>query len=599
MIIFAAILFFILHFFPGYAFQKQFYKEARSAERLFIPAVLSLFLTPALFTGLTFAIGFESSLIFLPVIITMIGAYIFLKTGKQIPKISAQSVKSKIKKPVFVISASLFLILLLLFFLALPQFAFSRITDSHFHAAAVNEIRTYKSLPPDTACLPGEKLKYSWFPHLMTYLISEYSGLPTYSIFSFYGLYLFILFAYSVYILGNTYLSGNNAILSAFLAVILVYFYASFFLFSTQGYALPIISLAFYFMVKSFNNNGRKYKILAGFLVSSLIYIHGLSFVFCLIALISITTYSLASTGNLRRKMQSAAHYLLPLSAAFPFYLLNTASSKGLYMFQPLSGLFLYVSQMQYFSILLVILPFAAAKALKEKNGGQIQLLFSLVAIFAFVIMFVMPRNPNIYRNIFLSIFPLSLFGFYYLKGFSHIKIAAAAFLLILPWIFVYVDDLKNTFSAENFYGLQQYSASEWAGNNSSPHDRILAAPNPLYSGVSERKMIVCSDDFLRGWGYDQQRLKSSFGDTLSLFNSPSKDLIEKYMVKYIIYGDEENKFLQKYDVQPFDFAASSAFAAEYKSGNYTVYSVKDIKSLPEKPAVAFNFTRYSRWWEI
>lgn len=588
MIITDIILLIAVNYFSGFILYKFFFKQTDIFEKIFLPQIFSLITTPALFTLLFFLVGFGSALIALPIISIILFLYSF--------KFKQKTDKFRPDKKIFTIIGIFLAILLLFFFLEFYDHAFSRITDSHFHASIINEIKETKNLPPTTACLSGEKLRYSWFPHIQTAIISIYTNQPAYSIFSIYGAYLFLLFGSSVYIISRHYFKNRTSTMLIFHLTIFVYFIPSFYIFSTQGYALPLIILTFYTSIKSVEDNSVKYKILTGLLVASLIYTHGLSFIFSSLMLLSIVAYNIQ---DLKNKITTPLYYIIPLILIIPFYFFSSADAGGLYMLQPFSGIFLFMAQLQFFNILVLLIPFALIKGLKTDDRPQVYLFTTLITVFLFMMLFIMPSNLNVSRNIILLMIPLSLFCVRYLNNSNKIIKFFVMVLVASSWINIHTIDIANTFSATKFSQLPEYSAATWIKSNSTPQDRILAAPTSMYAGVSERKPIICNEDFLRSWAYSPANLKTRFTDMLTLYKSPSRELIQKYNIKYIIFGDNEKKLLEKYDMQPFDFLGSSSFKSEYKVENYTVYSVQDLNTLPEKTSIQINLTSYSRWWEV
>ena len=578
------ILFILLNYVAGYWLFRVFFRAVNKIEKIFVPQIIGLAATPGLFTLFFFLFGFTASLIILPAI-SMALSMLSIKL------IGQETKKTIVGRQAYYIIAAFIVVLIALFFSGFYDHAFSRITDTHFHASVINEIKSH-NIPPSTPCLPGESLRYSWYPHLSFALLSIYANTGVYAIFAFYGIYLFMLFAFISVLLAKEYLKSHSMILM-FITIVCTYFFASFFLSSTQGYALPILLLAFYTLIKSFDGNDKKFKILSSTMCSSLIYIHGLSFIFMSLVILPIILYKLID-----KKIKHMACYVVPFALTLPFLFLSDTST-GLYLFQPFSGLFLIIRYIPHFNILLPLAVLAAIKCIKLKENNQAQILLSIITVLIFLLLFIMPRSPNIERNIVLFMIPLSLFTLYYIKNSRTIVKIIVLVLVLYPLFSIHASDITNTFSSEKFFSTPEYMISSWIKNQNETSSRLIGSPTSIYTGVSGTEPVICNDDFLRGWDYNNTKLKANFGDTLLLLSDPSKELIKKYNIKYFVFGDMEKVFLEKYDMKPFDFPNSTAFKLEYKSGNYTVYSVKDIKALPEKSILNLNFTSYSRWWEI
>ncbi len=584
------ILLIITHYLSGYLVYRFFFNSSTTIKIIFIPLVLSLFITPATFLLFETIAGFDLALIIMPMVFIALFAFSLkfpkIKITKEIPD-----------KKTLIIFAIFFLVVLLG---ASRTVHFSIISDPPFHMGASNEIINSKSLPPDSPCLPGDKFAYSWFSHLSASLFSIYTGSPLLAIYSYYGIYLFILFFFSSYILADHYLKNKNfRLLFLCLAMIYTIGFGSFFLHSPQSYALPFLSLIFYTLLISVKEDQKKYKVFAGFLSASLIYMHALSFSFSLLILVSISLYTFLYSK--KDKVISCLCYLSPFIISIPYTLFLSSNLNTLYIFEPLAGIHSLLNYINYINILAIVLPFAAYAAIKKDESDQTVLLLSIITVLIFVNIFIMTRSPNIERNTILLFFPSTLLTLNYLQSSRRsIKIIVSAIAVII-FLQPAITDVTNTFFlqySQPIHSIPEYNISMWIKDNSVSTDRILSAPIAIYSGLSERKAVVCNPDFLRGLNYNSTRLKSSFGDVLSLFNSPTKELVDKHNIKYIIFGPTEKAFLEKYEITPFEFSSSPAFQSIYQYGNISVYSIKDPGQLPKTSSTS-SFTSRSRWWEI
>ena len=588
------ILILALNYLSGYPVYRLFFKKQEALQIIFVPQILGLFVLPAIFSLITSLVNFDAAVMVSPMIIIVLSALSFFKVRKQ------ETGNKSFDKRIIPIFLLLFVAVLLG---ALAATHFVIISDPGFHMSASIDILNSKTLPPDTSCLPGEKFAYSWFSHLSASIFSVYSGITILTFYNFYGLYTFTLFFSISYIVLRSHLKSKNVILLG-LSLMLIYTigFGSFFLHSAQSTAFPLLALFFYSILLSLKNPDAQYKILAGFLAGSMIYIHALTFSFSLLILFSLVLYKLLDFKI--QSIKSAICYLAPLIISIPYTIFLSEKVSSLYLFEPLSGLHTIYNYINYVNIFALAIPFAVYRSIKSKDEIQTVLAMCLITVLIFVNIFVMARSPNIERNAILLFFPTILIGLNYLESLDvKIKIGFSVLAIVL-FLQPALVDINNTFfvdhgeASKGVYASYEYNISSWIKANSGKDDAILAAPFAVYTGLSERKAVICNPDFLRGLNYNKEKLKSSFADLLTLYSNPSKELIEKHKIKYAIFGPREKEFLQKYDITPVNFANSTTFEKAYQAGDYQVYSINK-ESLPEKTQLYTNFTSYSRWWEI
>jgi len=577
------------NYLSGYFLYKIFFRETNKIERLFFPQGLSLFLTPLLFYLLYLLFGFDKSLFIFPFMI-IFTFFISLKFKQKFQKFTFD------KKVIFI-----FVVFMILFSFAIYRnyfYGFENLNDTANYISVSNNIRYIKNLPPEAPCFSGEKFNYQWFYHLTISLISIYLNVDVVYVYPIFTLYLLFLSLFISFITAKKYFN-DNIISSVFSLIIVLVFAVYFYAPQTQSYALIILSLFFYSLISFIKFGHKEFGFLTGLLSASLSYIHGLSFIFSAIAILSFIVFMLIFEKR-KEFFKKTLFLIIPLSLFIPYYFFILGKNpRTMFLFEPFAGLiFNYI---KVFGLLLIILPFSIYKAIKPNKKEPLIFFSILLTLFAFVNVFVMPRGDAIDRYVTYMIFPILLLT---LPTINEIKkdLMKGLVLILIVLFFApnFILQLDKPISEKPFYKYDEYFVSEWLRNNSGENENFLFSPfgGTFYTAFTKKNAVLCEPFVYSCFFYDT---KDRFSDYILMYIYPSKDIFGKYNMTYVVLGTREAKFFDDYDLTPYNFGNSSAFKKIFTHGNYTVFKLVSKQNLPDINKYSksdLNFTSYSRWWE-
>jgi len=576
------LIYWLANYAAGYAPYKIFFDRANKLERLIIPQVLGLIALPSLFLALNYLIGFEKALLATVAVAFAAALLVFLKVKNRTEDIA-------IGPHIFILIAAV-ASLVGLSLLSGSMYTIS--ADLTFYKTATNSIINTHSFPPELTCFAGATYHYPWFFNLSIALQQLYSGLSEFLVYPVYTLYMAILFVATAYILGLKY-SQNNTLATLFAAAMASYFFNSLQVTAPPSYVLPIIMLFFYAFSSFVKTPTAKTGILTGALAGSTIYVHGLSFGFVALVLFA---YVLKKILFDTKNVVQIAYPLAGAAVALPYLLFIKSQTLSAFLFLPFSTAltFNYVSP---FGFLVALFLLSVIKTNNSKES-RLTLIYATALLFIFANIFVMKHSPNIDRFMIYMAIPMGLLALDWLgkvdKRIFIIVMIIAALIFIPPVIQLVHSFLLGQPTIET----EKYNVSQWLMDNTKPGEIILASPSPFYSGLSERRQVICEPYFLLGWLYDPAQIKERFGDLLALYKEPSREFIEKYGIRHVVLGNQEKDFLSSYDITPYDFGTSKAFRLVYSTGTYKIYELIDASALPAKTKIP-NFSNYSKWWAV
>jgi len=576
------LILFLTNYFSGYFIYKYFFKKVNLLEKIILPQSFSLITTPIMFTLLYLIAGFNLAIYTLPLLII----FTFIISIKFRQKNYKLKITKALLLAILILAIIVILQTYLLAFLRLQKF-----TDITLHVSIANEIKNSRNLPPDNACLYGGKQYYQWFPDLMVAIMAIYSGYSVFEIYPFFIIYVALLLYANLLLLGYSIFKDTNlAVMSMVILSV-----------APPGYSVILVVLFFYTFIKFVQSKSERFAILAGMICSSLIYFHALSFIFSCLFLFSFCLYKLINFN--KKELKQLILLIIPLVFVLPYFLLVKEVVGSFFLFEPFVGLI--YNYIKIFNILLLILPFGIIKVIKNRNEIGIDFLLLLITLFVFVNTFVMQKGPDINRFVNFMFFPIGLLALFYLKDKKPFTRNLIFFVIVIFLLYPILNDLINYYSeqnifAQNIFMSDEYAISVWIRQNTNVNDTILASPISLYTAISERKVLICDPSAISSHFLD---VKKNFVDEILMYTYPSRDLIEKYNISYVVLGDLEYDFFKKYNLAPYNFSKSTAFTPVFNFGNYTIFKITNAQILPQFVNKSIeenlNFTSYSRWWSL
>lgn len=570
----------------GFSILRIFFKKTNWLEKVIIPQLFGLILVPFLFFILNYFFGYNSALLILP-LLSLALCLISLRLPQK-------TIKNDIK-PYF--------ILLIIFLIAITSFAllsrvdYSTMTDITYHIAIAQEIDNSKVLPPQHPCVYDSKVNYPWFYHLSLAITSNYSKLSVFDVVPFFTIYVQLLFAFSVFVLGFEFFKKSQFATLFMFAIFLFYIESFFVAVSPQNYALTMMSLFFIVFIRFLKERSNSMAMLSGFVASTMIYFHGFSFVFILLCVASYVLFKLIDFKQfIKKDLKQVIYLLLPFAISLPYYLFVRKTASIIFIFEPFAGLLVFYFLKYFHIFFIIILPLVIYKAFKRKDEIKIILFCIILSSFVFVNTFLFKHGADIGRFAHYTVFPMFLLSISFIqtlkRKFKNITLIIFIILFAIPLI-----DVVNVFARpQNFFSTEKYIVSKWIGDNTPIDQNILTAPSSIYVGVSNRKNILC-EPFM-AWAHltEASLIKSKFEELINAYTNPSQQLYKKYNISYVVVGEEEKEFFDKYDLKSYNF---SSFEMLFSYENSTVYKV-DYSKLPETvKAEELNYTYYSRWWAL
>jgi hypothetical protein len=546
---------------------------------IIVPQVFGLIIAPAIFALVYLLAGWDAALFALP-----LASLILLAASRRVP---GKRSDEKLSRGLMALVA---IFVLLSAISMIPRSTPVRTADTTFYLTATQSILDSKHLPPDTLCLPGHPYNYSWFWNVLLAATSVYSQTVPIDLVMLMTPYLAFLFIGAAYLASRAWFDHRPAMAAT--AILSAYFFGSYTYPTTPSYALPVLALFFASFLLLVRNPDSRRALTAGLLAASLIYVHGLSFAFAAVLLmVQATWFALRGGRNLLLPM------LAPLLLTLPYVLTSSGGIATGFLFLPFASLtFNYIGN---FSLLLPLAAIGVWLALRGRKVDDMQLSLALLVPLLLANLFVMRYSPNIERFIIYSLFPLTVIGLQSLVTRKWLLYGLTV-LLVLQFSYVGATNIMDHYRAPAWDATPEGQAALWLRANAEPGSGLVAAPTPIYSGISGLPSIICEPDFLRGWFYDMPVVRSSFEDLLLLYKQPSQDIIASHNATYFIVGDRERAFFSGYGITPYDFSDSSSFRAVYTTGNTTIYKLANPITLPpiSLPRGDLNYTSYSRWWE-
>lgn len=431
------LLLILTNFMSGYAIYRLFFMNANTIESILFPQVLSLIATPSLFTILYFLFGFYSAIFLMPLLVLCLFLLSF--------RIKQRILKARLSwKSIgfFVAMASVMAgVMIVQFFFNLPN-----VQDTTNYIAIANNIKDFKILPPANPCLFGTIMNYQWFYHLFLALISIYSGISVFWIVPAFTVYLIVLLlSFGFYVALRQF--GKEILAASFITIIAIVFFLYYWAPQPQGFSLILILMFLYLLAEFMRTKNERLLILAGLVGAGVMYIHGLSFIFILISVLSFSLYRLIFNFG-KGVLREIVLLLAPFVLSIPYYFLIAQYVSLGFLLEPLAGLFF--NYLINFNFLLVILPIAIYQIFKRHDSSQVFFLVLLVALFIFVNIFVMMRSNAIDRFVTYMIFPILYISFNFLKG--RRMIVSCAFLAVVIGFFIYSTITRSNFSYGQFF---------------------------------------------------------------------------------------------------------------------------------------------------
>jgi hypothetical protein len=603
----------LTNYISGYSLYKIFFRKTNILEKIILPQVFSLILTPVIFVLIYLILGFDLAVYISPVVI--------IATAIICARIKQKSHKIQIKRRFFlwiiVLLIGMSFIILYRYFYEFP----SASGDLTWFISLANEIKNLKTLPPVDPCLYGTRSNYQWFWLLIPVIISVYSNYSIFQIIPFFSIYIVSLFLAMLYILLYHYFKDTNlAIVTATIFLLALFGTVAV---HSGTYMLPLIMLFLYSLVLFLETKSNKFAFLTGVIAASFIYFHGFSFTFAALTLFAYLLYKIVFEFDKfykfnKKEILQIIILLAPMVLAIPYYLIIKNAAGEVFLFEPFTNL-LNSYLITKVNFLLIFLPFSIAKMIKTKNETMLVFLSLTIALFVVANTFVMERSPNIERYLYFMIIPIGFITIDYLRDLSSIKRNAIFTIVILLLLYQFLSDAflaSYHHPTKNILESDEYFASKWINQNTGKDETILVTSQigngTVYTALSERKAVLCFDlsianglphTYFNGMPFPVSDIKNYFADVILMYTHPSQDRFLKYNISYVLYCDSERSFFQKYDLTPYDFQKSSAFYPVFNRNNCAVYKVSNLQKLPasinESAVNGLNFTKYSKWWSI
>jgi len=457
------------------------------------------------------------------------------------------------------------------------------------------EIINSKSLPPNYPCFYGSKVHFQWFYHLMVALTSMYSGVDVFYLMPFLGVYMLILFSLISFMIASHHLKEFKI---SFLAMVIfmLFFLGKYTDPNYNGYGLIIALLSVYIFMKFIESKSNQFAVLTGIVAGSLIYFHAFSFFFVSLFFLSFALYKLIF-GFGKKDLLQILLMATPFALAIPYLVSVTGYTESFFLFEPFGGLLLnYILK---FNILLVALPFGIILAVKKFNETSLVFISFLITLFVVLNTFVTTKTPAYLYFFEYMVIPITLVSLKFVSSLPPTMKNLFVVVVIVLLLYPFLDYIRPLYKNQNILLTDEYTASKWIKDNTATNATILTSDYPLYIALSGRKTIVCQTISLIG---EHLNPRENFADLIMLYTNPSRDLIEKYNISYIMIGKMEKEFFKKYDLTPYNFTPP-AFEIAYSYGSVTIFRVVEKDKIPstvnENIRNSLNFTSYSRWWQI
>ena len=577
------IAYWFLNYLSGYALYRFVFRKSNTLELFIIPQIIGLFMLPFLFTISYFTVGFGASLYLAPVL-AVLSSVISFKIPQEVSR-----EKNVDKRLVLVMLA--FLIPVSYSFMSSSIFTAS--ADSTFYQTATNHIKNFRTLPPEMGCLSGEVYHYPWFFNLSIALQQILSGLSIIDAHPFYAIYASAIFLLAALLLGKEH-SGKDSLGVVYVGFIGLYLYGSMLAASPTVYVFPLIIFFIFCLSRYLKTNDKKTGVLAGVSAGATMYIHGLSFVFVLLVFFAYTLRKALEFD--KESLKSLIYPAAGLSTSIPYILFIKGKALSAFVLLPFGGITIF-NLLGAIGIVFLAFSFLS---LKQKLSETRKIFFyAILLIFIFTNVFVMKQSSNIDRYMTYAAFITALLSLDFLAALENKKryaLIAIFFLLFAP------NALQTSLlhaSRTPTSQTPEYIVSMWLKDNTNKEDVIAAAPTPVYAGLSERRQLICEPFFLIPWLYEGSLVKGRFSDFLSLYTSPSQDLLKKYNIRYFVFGNREKEYLKSYSTTPYDFDVSWAFKKVFSTENGSVYELVNITALPPAQEKKLAFEKHSRWWTV
>lgn len=576
------LVYWVFNYISGYPLYRMVFRKSITLERFVIPQIIGLFFLPLLFTLSYFVVGFDASLYTTPAIATL-AAVASLKAPQEISKEKLSSHAQLI--------AVLLAFLIPVSYSFISGSIFTASADSTFYQTATNHIKDFRTLPPEMGCLPGEVYHYPWFFNLAIALQQILTGLSIIDVHPFYAIYASAIFLLSTFLFGSQH-SGKSLGL-VYTAFVCLYLYGSMLAASPTVYVFPLIILFLLCLSRYVESNDKKTGVLCGIAAGSTMYIHGLSFGFVSLVFLA---YALRKSLEFdKESFKSIVYPILGFTISIPYALFIGGKAISAFVFLPFGGITIF-NLLGSMGIIFLVFSLLSLKS-KLTEARKI-FFYAILLIFIFTNVFVMKQSSNIDRYMTYAVFITGLLSLDFLSALEKKKqyaIVIAFLLLFAPHALgISMEHASRTPTSQT----QEYAISIWIKENTKKEDIIAAAPTPVYAGLSERRQLICEPFFLIPWLYDGGKVKGRFSDFLSIYSSPTQSLVEKYNIRYFVFGDREKEYLKSYSVAAFDFSKSQAFRQVFAIKGSGVYELANISALP--PSAAYPaFEKYSRWWTV
>lgn len=578
------LLLFLINYMYGFTIFRIFFKKIHLLEKIILPNLFGFATTPFVFLLLYFIIGFDSAIYVLPILAIILFAFSF--------KIKQKCYNTPIEKKSFLIL--ILIILWLMIMLPIPNVLnmphFGNVGEISYHISVANDIKNFKSAPHINPFLYGTKIIYPWVYHTLLALGSIYSGIPVVYIIHIFKPYFWLFFFFGNFIIGYNYFK-KVWLGILFMLILSLFLFSNFFVPTTMDYSLCIVTLYFYIFMNYIKNRSTRLAFLAGIICSSIIYLHGVIFVFIALFHYSIFIYLLFN-----RKLKQAIVLLFPLVFILPYFLTMKNVVTSMFLFVPFSGI--VYNYLSMFNILLLTLIFGIRKALKNRDDVQIIFLISLIVLFIFVNTFIILGGYGIDYIIIFMIFPITFISLYYIKDARHALKIIFTIIFIVLFLLPNINYL-NLYSVQNGY-KNEYNAMQWIRKNTDIENYVLVSPFSYWVSLAERRTIIIDPQIQT---FYQQSPTVHFIDVVAMYSSPSKELYEKYNISYVIQCNKEFEFAKMYNFSLYDFSNSHAFKTVFSDGNCNIFKLIDLRELSNsttrfsKEELATSY--YSRWWML
>lgn len=478
------------------------------------------------------------------------------------------------------------------------SYSINNITDHHIHLLLGKDIAENENIPPLEPCVLGERVSMTWFYYLLGATITISTGIPIEIVFFALNIYSLIIVTTLLFLVAKKMISKLFLRIS-FILFTLIILLTSYYIPSPFTFSFIFIFGVMYFLLFV-----QERKILiASALVGISILFHGYSFLInafalfgCIVFLIIFDTKKIMTRSFIKEMAISLLILLFLVSLAFILKDKNS-SLTGSMFFEPLSGMISLAFFIPFLPFVILSI-FYIARPLKFRKETYLiaNIILSVIIFSSSLLLLYGEEVPG--RFYFFTIPYLFLLSFIFIDNIKNKKIILACFLILITFIYPFVSRL--VFSKYSYFSdeeLQYYYDVNHIINKSN--EVVAASPNVYYTHLSNIKQIVCEPYLQIGHLSNVTITRERFEDLLRFYKDPSLEFVDKYNVKYVIFGKNEEDFLNKYDVKPFNFSKSPTFKEIYDSNNLKVFEIKENSHLPIKSNETLNYTYYSRWWTL